>query len=246
MISADALSFSFYKRNGPLFSNISLSVEAGEILAILGRNGVGKTTLLKCILGLHQRDTGEIKKVENIGYVPQKIFPVFEMPALEMIVIGRMPHLGLFGLPSVQDYEIAREIAADLGISDLLDQRFDSLSGGQKQMILIARALCSKPDAMIFDEPMSALDYSNQNRVLKLLKYVADQGKSVIFTTHDPTHAAHVADKALLMKNSRISYFGGIKDILIDDKLHDVYGLPLCVHGLKDNIVVNPVYEAVG
>lgn len=246
MIETHELSFSFDKRGTDLFSKIDLNVQKGEVLAILGKNGVGKTTLLQCILGLHKTTSGKINKVEQIGYVPQKIFPVFDMPAIEMIVMGRMPHLGMFGLPGSADYEIAKEVAGDLEITGLLEQPFNELSGGQKQMVLIARALCSKPEAVIFDEPMSALDFSNQNRVLKLIKYVAKQGKSVIFTTHDPTHAVHVADKSLLMKDSTTSYFGPTDEVLVDGKLQDVYGLPLCVHALKGNVVVNPVYEAAG
>ena len=220
-------------------------MKTGEILAILGHNGVGKTTLLKCILGLHSGCSGRIERAQRIGYVPQKTSPVFNMSALEMVVMGRMPYLGLFGMPGKKDYDIARQIAQDLDISDLLELPFNDLSGGQKQMILIARALCAQPAAVLLDEPMSALDYSNQNRVLMLMKDIAKQGMSILFTTHDPTHAAHVAHKVLLMKDSKEYFFGDRDVILIDQNLEDTYNLPLCVHTIQQNTVINPLYDRV-
>jgi len=242
MISVEDLSLAFDTGKAPLFTGLGFTVGGGEVLAVLGPNGVGKTTLLKCILGLTTHYTGTVNAVDRIGYVPQKIFPAFEMPSVEMIVMGRMPYLGLFGLPGADDYAIAEQIAADLGIADLLGRSFNDLSGGQKQMILIARALCMEPAAVIFDEPMSALDYKNQDRVLSLLKTIAGQGMAVIFSTHDPTHAIHVADKTLLLKDRDVHYFGAANDIIVDDILGDVYGMPICVHDLRDNRVVNPIY----
>lgn len=242
MISVEGMSLVFEGSKTPLFTDLSFAVGGGEVLAVLGRNGVGKTTLLKCILGLTTNYSGTVKSVERIGYVPQKIFPVFEMPSIEMIVMGRMPYLGMFGLPGTEDYGIAERIAADLGITELLGRSFNDLSGGQKQLILIARALCMEPSAVIFDEPMSALDYKNQDRVLSLLKTIAQQGMAVIFSTHDPTHAIHVADKTLLLKDEYVHHFGAADEIIVDDILGDVYGIQICVHDLRDNKVVNPIY----
>ncbi len=243
MIGTQNLAFSFGAKTEPLFEDLSIDVQEGEILAILGRNGVGKTTFLKCILGLQNGYTGTLQSVEYVGYVPQKIFPTFDMPALEMIVMGRMPYLGLFGQPDKNDYDIAKRIAADLDIESLLDVSFNDLSGGQKQMVLIARALCTEPAAILFDEPMSALDYSNQNRVLGLINKIAKQGMTVIFTTHDPTHAIHVADKVLLMKDHATHYFGQTQDVLTDDNLHSVYDLALCVQQVQNNSVVVPIFK---
>ncbi len=241
MLEIKNLCFSFDQK--PLFSDITFDLGKGEIFSILGRNGTGKTTLLKCILGLYKNYSGYIKKVDITGYVPQKVFSTFDLSVEEMIVMGRMPYLGFFGMPDKKDYTIARRKAEELGITHLLDKSFLGLSGGEKQIVLIARALCLEAELLVFDEPMSALDYNNQNKVLKIIKRISQNSVSVIFTTHDPTHAVHIADKILLMKDSNNYHYGLTESVLTDEVLQDVYDIPLLHQTMQGNTIIVPFYD---
>ncbi|WP_286723693.1 ABC transporter ATP-binding protein, partial [Pelotomaculum sp. PtaB.Bin117] len=177
--------------------NISFNVGAGELLCLLGPNGVGKTTLFKSILGFIAIKGGEIildgqnikkwsksRLAKAVGYVPQAHTTPFPYTVLDVVLMGRIAHLGPFSSPSRDDVKIAEESLERLGVSFLKDMTYTEISGGERQMALIARALTQKPQILILDEPTSNLDYGNQVRVLLQIKKLSEEGIGVIMTSH--------------------------------------------------------------
>ena len=227
-----------YEQGKPIFRKISFSVEQGEILTVLGPNGSGKTTLLKCITGMLKWKTGgtyfDGKPVNNfnksnycinIGYVPQGYSLIFPYSVSEMVLMGRAPHIGLFSAPSAGDWEIAGDILNVVGIDHLASKPCSEISGGEMQLVLIARALASEPDVLVLDEPESHLDFKNQLLILNLLRKLAIERKfSLIVNTHYPEHALRISDKTLLL--GRGGYvFGSTEDVITESNLRDYFGV---------------------
>ena len=215
-----------YSQNSNVFSNLSLKVNDGEVLTILGPNGCGKTTLLKCLLGMLNLKKGKIYINGDIGYVPQSYRVVFPYSVIDMVLMGRARYIGMFSTPSSKDVKIAMESLQAIGISHLEKRAFSELSGGEKQLVLIARALASEAKVMILDEPTSALDYKNQYHVLELIyKLAHEKGLTVIVTTHYPEHALYISDKILLMSKNGRGIFGDVDEILTEGNLSKIYGI---------------------
>lgn len=218
--------------------DISVQVSSGEILCILGPNGVGKTTLFKTILGFLKLQGGEIildgQNVQNwskkkfakvVGYVPQAHTPPFPFSVRDVVVMGRTAHLGAFASPSLQDVAIAEEALETLGISFLQDRIYTEISGGERQMVLIARALTQQPDVLVLDEPTSNLDFGNQVRVLEQIKKLAERGLGVIMTSHFPDHAFLCSTKVALMQRNNVFIVGNADDVVTEENLKSAYGV---------------------
>ncbi len=197
-----------YQKDNLILDNISFSLEKGEILAIMGANGIGKTTLIKCIMGILEWKSGmsyiEDKKGKesyiDIAYVPQAQRASFSYSVMEMVLFGRAKHMSIFSLPQEEDYEIATKALKDMGIYHLKDRLCNALSGGQLQMVMVARALAAKPKLLILDEPESHLDFHNQVIILDTIKKLAkENGITCMLNTHYPNHAIKLADKVLLL-----------------------------------------------
>ena len=227
MLKIEKIAYTYPENPHPVFRNISLSVNQGEVCAILGKNGSGKTTLIKCITGIYKPQEGKIDIIPPVGYVPQKVNFVYDMTVLDTIVMGRYQYIGAFSVPKKSDYEIARDCAEKLGISELLDKNFSQLSGGQQQMALIARALTVGSKCIVFDEPCASLDFGNQNHILSVISTLKESNTTAIFSTHDPNHVIHVADKVLIMRGLDDYLFGPTKDMITDEILSDLYGMQL-------------------
>lgn len=222
-----------------LFSGVCFSVAEGEIMTILGPNGVGKTTLLKCITSLLRWKKGETyidgKTLaglgpngvwKKIGYVPQSNGLVFSYTVLDMVLMGRAAYLSLFAMPTKNDLQIAREALKTVGISYLEDKRCSEISGGEMQLVLIARALASEPQVLILDEPESHLDFKNQLLVLGILEKVArEEGISCIINTHYPDHALRISDKTLMLGKSRGHIFGKVGEVISEENLRKFFGV---------------------
>lgn len=232
-----------YQKEKPLLQDVSFLAEAGEIMAILGPNGVGKTTLIKCLLGFLPWQSGytslegkNIKEYrgrslwQKISYVPQARKPAFSYTTQDMVLLGRSAYLGDFSMPGKADREIAEHAMELAGIRHLYGKSCDRLSGGELQLVLIARALAAQPEYLILDEPESGLDFRNQLVVLDLLQKLAcEQKLTVLINTHYPEHAHRVSDKALLLFGRGIYQFGRTKQILNAEHMRSLFGVDIAI-----------------
>lgn len=228
-----------YSNGKQILNDINFNVEKKEILSILGSNGVGKTTLLKCTLGLLNWRSGETlidgKNIKNmkyselwrsIGYVPQAKLSAFAYTVEEMVLLGRNSHLKMFEQPSKKDIDIAEKCIDRIGIGYLKGKLCSQISGGELQMVLIARALAAEPKLLILDEPESNLDFKNQLIVLDTIKNLRDEeGISSIVNTHYPEHAISISDKSLIINRDGSSIFGDANSVIIERNLEKSFGV---------------------
>jgi iron complex transport system ATP-binding protein len=204
---------------------------------LLGPNGAGKTTLFRTLLGLHgalggavlldDRPIAAMRPAEiarHMAYVPQAHATEFSFTALDVVLMGRTARLSAFASPGAADELVAREKLAALGIAELADHDYTRISGGQRQLTLIARALAQEAPILVMDEPTASLDFGNQGRVLKEIRALAASGHGVLFTTHDPNHAIRAADRACLLRQGAVIGEGAAKDVLTLDNLSALYG----------------------
>ena len=225
-LSVENLGF-YYQAENFLFQQLNFDLNKGDILAILGQNGCGKSTLLDLLLGIHRPIQGKIEVYQSIGFVPQFFSSPFAYSVLDIVLMGRSPHINTFAKPKPHDYQAAMQALDYLNLTHLANREFASLSGGQRQLILIARAIASECKLILLDEPTSALDLANQDIVLSLLMDLAQSQKmTVAFTTHQPNQAVAIANKALLL-NKQNYQFGKTKDILTSENLTALFHLPM-------------------
>lgn len=231
-----------------IFSDISFSVDKGDVLCILGPNGTGKTTLIKCLNGLHEIDSGEIsingkniKKLsfkeisKHIGYIPQSHVPSFPFKVIDVVVMGRAPYLNLTDSPKKEDIEIAENSLKTLGIEYLRDKEYTNLSGGERQLVFLARILCQQPDILILDEPTSHLDFGNQIKLLEIIDNLAASGLSIIMSSHFPDHAFLSSNKVAIMKDRKFIDFGTPDDVVTEDNLRKAYSIDVKLIELDNN-----------
>lgn len=244
MIKAKNIGFCYPQGKRSIFTGIDFSLNPGEILAILGPNGSGKTTLIKVLLGLLSVQEGSINISGHCSYVPQSTLSPFDYSVKEMVVMGASGQNGLFAIPCKEDYTRTQTALEQVGMVDVINNSFSHLSGGQKQLVLIARALVSRPEVMILDEPTSSLDYQKQNRVLEIMSDVAREGKIVIFSTHCPLQALHVSHKALLVSQYTNCTYGKAQEVLNENNLSSLYKLPIARHSMDDQDIIVPRYSS--
>lgn len=236
-LQAKHLTYS-YLPGQTVLHDVSLGVDAGEILYLLGRNGSGKTTLLSCLAGLIQPDSGEVfldqqdihtytaaSRAQRVGLIPQMHTPAFGYTVAEMVRMGRAPHLGWFSAPSQADDAIVEEAMAQVGIFELHDRPYTDISGGEQQLVLIARGLAQKCQVLLMDEPTAHLDLSNQHRVLEIVHQLATQGISFIISSHSPNNALAYADRILLLTGGWVTAYGSPEETLTETLLSAVYGI---------------------
>ncbi len=222
-----------YEKNKPIIENLSFSLDRGEILAIMGSNGIGKTTLIKCIMGVLPLKSGasylsDKKGKEasiDIAYVPQAHKTTFSYSVIEMVIFGRAKYMTMFSTPSSKDYDIAKRALKDMGIFALKDKLCNELSGGQLQMVMFARALASEPQLLILDEPESHLDFKNQVLILDTIRRLAkEKNIACILNTHYPNHSLKISDKVLLMGDRKYK-IGKPIEILNKENVKDYFGV---------------------
>lgn len=228
MIEARSVGFRHSAKGAWLFENLSFSIAKGQIVVLLGQNGRGKTTLLKCMANLIAPTQGTIRYSGAIGYVPQQFVTPFSYSAHEVVLMGRARHVGLFSNPTEEDRARAAEALELVGGAALAERPISTLSGGERQLVLIARALASEADLLLLDEPASALDFRNQAVMLAMLRQLsASRGLTVVMTTHDPTHALEIADRAVLLHGSGRCEEGTVGEMCTEGRLSELYGMPM-------------------
>ncbi len=230
----------------PVLAALDLEVPAGGVTALLGPNGCGKTTLLKLMLGLLRPDSGEIQVLgepldprqrrslsRRIGLIPQEEHVPFDLTLIEYVVLGRAPYLHLLQLPRPEDRDVARRALCDVGLDGLAHRPVPSLSGGERQLAAVARALAQQPRILLADEPTSHLDLRNRRAVLDVLAGQASNGRTVLMTTHDPNAAAAVAQQVVLLRRGAVLAAGAPADVICSTTLSQVYGVDIDVEIIR-------------
>jgi iron complex transport system ATP-binding protein len=219
---------------------LNVSLKQGEVLALLGPNGGGKTTLLKTLLGILKPLAGEAQidgrslnaisigeRARRVAYVPQVHNPTFAFTVETVVLMGRTAHGGLFSRPSAKDRAIATRALGNFGIGHLKERPYTMISGGERQLVLLARALAQEPQFIVLDEPTASLDFGNQGKVMREIRALAAAGLGVLFTTHDPNHAQRAADRAYLLRGGERVAEGAVGEVLTRDRLEALYGAPV-------------------
>jgi iron complex transport system ATP-binding protein len=234
-------------------TGLDIGIRKGEVVALLGPNGGGKTTLLKTLLGLLKPLAGEVvvedknlsslsirERARHIAYVPQTHVATFAFPAETVVLMGRTAHGNVFSRPTSTDRAIAAAAIARFGISALAERPYTLISGGERQLVLLARALAQEPQFIVLDEPTASLDFGNQGKVMREMRALAASGLGVLFTTHDPNHALRAADRAYLLRRGALLAEGNVREVLTKPQLEELYGAP--VHAITEgsNVAFTP------
>ncbi len=251
IISLSNIGFRYAGQTRTVFHRFSLDIHPGTITAILGPNGSGKTTLLHLILGhlkptdgvvllghrprqhYSRRDIGKL-----VGLVSQDEYIPFNFTVLEYVLLGRAPHLQLLQTPSAADTRLAQVALQELELSAFENKLLQSLSGGERQLTMIARALVQRPRILLLDEPTSHLDLSNRSRVISLLRTLARQNVTIVFTTQNPATAIAVAEYSVLMRDGITVASGTVEEVLTAPNLTATYGVPIEVYEVAGRRVI--------
>lgn len=247
-INIEGLEFSY--NGSPTLKDMNLKVNRGEFLSIIGPNGSGKTTFLKCMNRILNPDKGSIcinqqelcelhrnEIAKQVGYIPQAEKGAFPISVFDTVLMGRKPHINW--TPSSNDLKIVSDVMEMLELDDISMKNINELSGGQRQKVIIARALAQQPEILLLDEPTSSLDLKHQLEVLDITREQADNDVSVIMTVHDLNLAARYSDKIIMMKDGEI-FHGGGPEILTPENIEPVYGVSVDVIRDTDQVWILP------
>ena len=242
-LSCHALAYGYSRHT--VGSNVSLAVETGEVVCLLGPNGGGKTTLFKTLLGLLPAQGGSIRLGDDnltalsraavarrVAYVPQAAGGYFPFSVREVVLMGRAAHLRAFAGPTLVDRQHAENAIARIGIAHLAEAEFTRISGGERQLVLLARALAQAAPIIVLDEPTANLDFGNQVRLLAEIRRLAADGVGVLWATHAPDHALECADRVALVARGGVKNYGATAQVVDADALSDLYGVAIEIRSL--------------
>ena len=237
-----------YPGSGEVFRGLSFDMAPSEVFCLLGPNGTGKSTLLQCLDGLLPLTSGNIlldgqdvsrwerrELARRVAFIPQSHVPVFPFTALEVALLGRTPHLGLFGTPGKRDQSLAEEALDRLGILSQRDRPYTDISGGERQLVLLASVLAQQAELLLLDEPTAHLDFGNQIRFLRTLGTLAREGLSVLLTSHVPDHALSAASTAAILKDGRFLRCGPPTEVVTESHIREAYGVAVRVLEVPGN-----------
>ncbi|MBP5166430.1 MAG: ABC transporter ATP-binding protein [Oscillospiraceae bacterium] len=236
-IELDHVSFSYPRRT--VLDDVSFTAGKGELIALLGPNGAGKSTLFRCMLGFLRcggsisidgrgiRSFTRAEAARELAYIPQAVSPVFNYTVLDTVLMGVTGRLSLAEMPGEEHRRTAMDILDSLGIAGLADRGCGQISGGERQLTLLARALIQNAGILIMDEPTANLDYGNQHRVMERISALSARGYTVIFSTHDPNQALMHASRVLVLSDGRIMTDGSPASSLTEETLSSLYGIPV-------------------
>jgi iron complex transport system ATP-binding protein len=241
LLSADRVSFAYSARRPvrPVIDEVSLYVERGSVVGVLGPNGSGKTTLLSLLAGTLRPSGGTVRldgrdlatrsraqTARELAVVPQETHPAFDYTVLEMVLMGRYPHLGAFEVEGPRDLAIACDAMRATGTEELETRQFDMLSGGEKQRVVIAAALAQSPRVLLLDEPTASLDLAYQLEIAALVRRLnRELDVTILLSTHDLNFAASVCRSLILLRSGRVVASGAVNDVLTPGNIELVYGV---------------------
>lgn len=227
-----------YEKGKPVFGGVNLSLEEGDVLCLLGPNGAGKSTFLQCLDRILSLDKGEVlldgrsiasmtrrQISREISFLPQFHRASFPFRVIEIVLMGRTPHMDFLAIPGKKEIRLAREMLDSLGVLHLEEKPYTQISGGERQLVLLASALVQEPRLLLLDEPTSHLDFGNQARFLEVVNRLAQQGISIVMTTHFPDHALLTASKVAILKEGKVLGFGSPHEILTEGMIRETYGI---------------------
>lgn len=237
-ISAENASFKYSERQDYIFDNISIDIDKGDIFYLLGPNGTGKSTLLKCVAGLLKIQHGKIliqgddiysldplDIAKKLSYVPQSHSSSFPFLVRDIVVMGRSPHIGIFSSPAEKDTAVAEKAMDTVGVTHLSARPCTNISGGEWQLVLIARALAQEPEILLLDEPTSHLDLGNQIKILNVIHDLAGRGLTIIIATHFPDHALIKSNKVAVLKNKKLLGIGLAENVITEENMKKAYSV---------------------
>lgn len=253
ILSVRDLRFS-YQRDREVLKGISFDTAPGEFLSVLGPNGVGKSTLFRCLLGTQRDYSGMIlaggreirtlpprERAKHIAYIPQTHRPTFGYTVLDTVLMGTTRQLSPFSAPRQTEIDTAAAALEGTGVLHLAQRNFALLSGGEQQLVLIARAIAQHADIIIMDEPTSSLDYGNQLRVLEQVKALTREGYTILLSTHNPQHALSFADSVLALSGGTVAALGPAPEVLTPELMQTLYRIRVNFLDTPQGRVIQPI-----
>jgi iron complex transport system ATP-binding protein len=247
-IQTENISFSYSGDvSKAVFRDVTLTVNPGDVFCLLGPNGIGKSTLLKCLsdilriqqgrILLNGKNLSDLKLTDvakQMGYVPQGLTSAFPFRIKDIIIMGRAPHLSILASPSRADMDLAYRAMETVGVGHLADRPCNSVSGGEWQLTLIARALVQEPQILLLDEPTSHLDMGNQLKILQVIKNLADEGMTIVMASHFPDHAFLISSTVAILKDGRLAKAGPPDEVITEESMKATYGVDVRIVSLTE------------